>query len=253
MSHQRRLREVTFTLAYERGVDPVADVLHEHPTLQASRISITLGPTSAVQLVRLTGPPEATDRLQMVLENREFRPRSIGAEPCRVTSTVYPLECTPRRRLCCVYVDELDDCPSIDSAIAAASGTGTICECNAHVGREQWRVLLRSDECVGDLFELVEETCTAGIDVELGHIGEATTWHGDDFVGSDLTGTQQQAIAEAAARGYYERPREVTIGELAAELDVPESTLSYRLRMAESQLVKRYLERHAELEDAPLV
>ncbi|ARS91881.1 helix-turn-helix domain-containing protein [Natrarchaeobaculum aegyptiacum] len=248
MTLDRRLREVTFTVTYERGVDPIADVLHEQPALQASRISVTLGSSSSVQLIRFTGPPAAVDRLQTALEECTFRPQLIGDGPCQATSTAYLLECTPRRRLWYVYADEIDDCPSIDTAVAAASGPGTISECNAHAGRERWRVLLRSDECVGDLFDLVDGTCCPGIDVELEHIGEATTWHGDAVVDSNLTGTQQQAIAEAAARGYYERPREITVGELAAELDVPESTLSYRLRMAESRLVKRYLERHAELE-----
>ncbi|WP_299331855.1 helix-turn-helix domain-containing protein [Haloplanus sp.] len=45
----------------------------------------------------------------------------------------------------------------------------------------------------------------------------------------------------ALNHGYYRTPREVTLDGLAAELGVPRSTLSYRLRRAEERLVSGYL------------
>jgi predicted DNA binding protein len=41
--------------------------------------------------------------------------------------------------------------------------------------------------------------------------------------------------------GYYETPRNVDVGELADHLDVPRSTLTYRLRRAEAALAERHV------------
>lgn len=241
-----RLREFTFTLTYEPGEDPVADVFHEYPNLRAATIDVAVGRTSYVRLVHLTGPPTATDHLQTVLEDRDYLPRAIGTERCCGTSTAYRLECAPRQRLVYAYVADICDCHSIHNIASTYLEPGTIFEHRHRAGRERWRLLMRSDAAVGELFDHVEAACRPDVTVEIGHLGEATEWHGDAFVDADLTGSQRRALAHAAANGYYERPREVTIEELADELDVPKSTLSYRLRMAESRLVKRYLDRYSE-------
>ena len=52
---------------------------------------------------------------------------------------------------------------------------------------------------------------------------------------------QGRVLEVAAQNGYYETPRETTLDELAAELDCPRSTVSYRLRKAEAALVEAYL------------
>ncbi len=56
-----------------------------------------------------------------------------------------------------------------------------------------------------------------------------------------LSPEQEAALRAAVEHGYYESPREVDVGELAEHLDVPRSTLTYRLRRAEEQLAKQYV------------
>jgi len=63
---------------------------------------------------------------------------------------------------------------------------------------------------------------------------------GDDGT-ADLSAEQAAALRAAVEHGYYESPREVNVGELADHLDVPRSTLTYRLRRAEEQLAKQYV------------
>lgn len=53
----------------------------------------------------------------------------------------------------------------------------------------------------------------------------------------ELTQKQRQAITTAVAAGYYETPREVSLGEIADRLDITKSALSQRLKAAESKLV----------------
>jgi predicted DNA binding protein len=52
-----------------------------------------------------------------------------------------------------------------------------------------------------------------------------------------LTERQREVVAEAVERGYYELPRNCTLTDLAAELDVDESVVSRILRRAESRIV----------------
>ncbi|ELY85169.1 bacterio-opsin activator HTH domain-containing protein [Natrialba taiwanensis DSM 12281] len=45
----------------------------------------------------------------------------------------------------------------------------------------------------------------------------------------------------AVEYGYYETPRQIDLSELADRLDVPRSTLSYRLRRAEATLASTFV------------
>lgn len=54
-----------------------------------------------------------------------------------------------------------------------------------------------------------------------------------------LTDRQRRALTTAVERGYYDTPRECTLTDLAAELDVAKSTLSEVLHRAEGTVLKR--------------
>ena len=49
-------------------------------------------------------------------------------------------------------------------------------------------------------------------------------------------------MTTAVEHGYYETPREIDLSELAEKLDVPRSTLTYRVRRAEAQIAKQFVE-----------
>ncbi|MDZ7850526.1 MAG: helix-turn-helix domain-containing protein [Halodesulfurarchaeum sp.] len=53
-----------------------------------------------------------------------------------------------------------------------------------------------------------------------------------------LTDKQQEVVEEAVGRGYYANPREASLADLAAELDVTRSALSQRLNAVEAKLIK---------------
>ncbi len=54
----------------------------------------------------------------------------------------------------------------------------------------------------------------------------------------DLTEKQRTAAVRAMAAGYYERPRETSLEELAEDLGISKSALSQRLSAVESKLAK---------------
>ncbi|WP_226007155.1 helix-turn-helix domain-containing protein [Natrinema salinisoli] len=57
-----------------------------------------------------------------------------------------------------------------------------------------------------------------------------------------LTDPQQEAIAEAYRQGYYDVPREISLEELANELDISHQALSERLRRANRVLAGEQLD-----------
>jgi predicted DNA binding protein len=59
-----------------------------------------------------------------------------------------------------------------------------------------------------------------------------------------LTAKQREALELALERGYYERPRDATLSDLAELLGITKSAVSQRLRSAESKLVNHALGRH---------
>ncbi len=55
---------------------------------------------------------------------------------------------------------------------------------------------------------------------------------------SSLTPKQRRGLELAVVRGYFDDDHDVTLGELAEELDISKSALSQRLRTAQAKLVK---------------
>lgn len=53
---------------------------------------------------------------------------------------------------------------------------------------------------------------------------------------SSLTGTERETAIRAVEAGYYEQPRETSLGELADELGISESVTSQRLNAIEAKL-----------------
>lgn len=63
--------------------------------------------------------------------------------------------------------------------------------------------------------------------------------------GSLLTDTQERVVHRAVEAGYYDTPRECSLTELAAELDVAKSTASETLHRAEGKIIRAFADRGA--------
>ena len=100
-----------------------------------------------------------------------------------------------------------------------------------------------ADRNAGALYDAIAEQLRDGLSLELEQIAERSDW-------SDRTLTltlarlpyeQREALEAALDHGYYTTPRQVTICELSDALDVPRSTLQYRLRRAEATVVEQFV------------
>ncbi|WP_340097908.1 helix-turn-helix domain-containing protein [Salinibaculum salinum] len=236
-----RLREFTFRLHYEAGNDPVMDLFHDNPDVSASALDICTGSGSYLRLLRLMGRPAVTNELEAVFGDHAHGPASVASADCCGTCTSFPLETTTGHRSLYLFVEGDSDCETIQTIVCSRLGRGTLSEVHYHDGVESWRILMPSDDRVGVLYDQISAALREEVRFELGHIGDAIEWEGTGVLAAEVSGSQERALREAVRQGYYERPRGVTLEELAADLDVPRSTLSYRLRMAEAELVKQYV------------
>lgn len=109
---------------------------------------------------------------------------------------------------------------------------------SAHGADDGWtfRVLFPEHDAVSTTYDACEEY---DIDVDIQQI-----YHLDDapsLGGFHLTDEQFTTVRTALERGYYKVPRETTLEELAAELDVSHQALSERLRRGHRTLIDNVL------------
>lgn len=86
--------------------------------------------------------------------------------------------------------------------------------------------------------ETVSKYETAGVSPDLRKLD---AYEGRERPIDELTDRQREVIQTAYDEGYYEVPREVTTGDIAAELDVDPSTIAEHLQRAERNLLSHHL------------
>ncbi len=98
-------------------------------------------------------------------------------------------------------------------------------------GRASWELTASRDR-LSNLVDLLE---TVGIEPTVESIQRAVDTEGL------LTDTQAAVLESAVEAGYYDTPREISLTELAAELDLAKSTLSETLHRAEGTVIREFV------------
>ena len=190
----------------------------------------------------------------------EVRVESVVAEgPARTTPLVWFSNVDP---------DELEDVLEADSTVAQyqrlledtdddewfyrlqyGEDVGSVCRAvyshggtvlGAQVADNQWtlRLLFPHRE---ELSQAVSEIEDRGVRIDVKRMVEAGADE-DLETTAALTEPQKEAIAEAYRQGYYDVPREISLEELASELDISHQALSERLRRANRVLASEQLD-----------
>ncbi|MFC4990576.1 helix-turn-helix domain-containing protein [Saliphagus infecundisoli] len=128
------------------------------------------------------------------------------------------------------------DLEALFSAVFTNNGTILDAECSA----DAWTFhLLFSDR--GLLSEAIPQLEDHGLQIEITRMIGAD--RNTDLGAMTLTEAQENAIREAYERGYYDVPRQLSLEELAAELDVSHQALSERLRRANKVLASEQFDK----------
>lgn len=81
--------------------------------------------------------------------------------------------------------------------------------------------------------------------VQITQSSDPTEYQRLEFDMEDITDKQREAIRIAVEKGYYEKPRRATLGDLAEQLDISRSAVSQRLTAVESKMVYKLVETRA--------
>jgi predicted DNA binding protein len=239
------LRELVFDVTYTSGVDPVADVFIEHSSLVSTSVTCTMTANNVWYLERFAGPPTALEELDTVLDDLTCcGGDEIDAERRYANWSYKVLSREQGSRTVCAYGIDVDTSRSIPHLAAVYIGEGLLYETERCADRCRWRILMPQDTRVEDLYDAIRTELPAGLEVEFDHLSDPNHW-GDDTVSvTDLPYEQREALEAAVVHGYYETPREITAQALAERLDLPQSTLQYRLSRAEAWLATQFVAEH---------
>jgi hypothetical protein len=248
------MREFVFDLVFEERPAPLAQLADDPVRVSSTSIGGCIDTDEFWRIERFSGPKEALGQCAEIGSEWVLAAEKITAESCTGESHVEVLERTDTECELYCHLKNLGDCESIPMLAAEYIGTDVLFEIERSPSRETWTVMMEEEDGVGLFYDAVQVSIQPGIRFEFGHIGQATGQRTALFGQKNLPGEQREAIVAAVKRGYYERPREITLEELSDVLDCPRSTLSYRLRSAESKLAKAFAlnEGGDELQSLPL-
>ncbi|UPV76509.1 helix-turn-helix domain-containing protein (plasmid) [Halorussus limi] len=235
------MRAFSFALEYEGGADPVADAFRAHSDLYGHSLACAVVPDHCWRVDRLTGPTEALERAEAAYAESGHAADCFGADGCGRDLRVEALHRDPSTRILFTGWTRTEGCRSIPHLALEYLGPGVLFATERHGPRYEWHVLMPSDANLGELSDVIRTAAGAGVRFDLRQVTDESAWLSAYSGRPALPYTHYEAMAAAVERGYYETPREITVAELAEELDLPRSTLSYRLRRAEAELAQSFV------------
>lgn len=235
------MREFVFTIEYEHGADPVMDVFIEYPETRARTLSCHVSRGNLWRIDRIVGPSDALDRLDDIFMDPVHCNECIGERHCHTDWVYEILAADSTGRTVYTYQPKASDCHSVPHLATCYFGDGVVCRAERREDRYVWRLLLREDGSVREMYDALVEELRDGLSVNFEQIGAPSPWVAEARSTVELPYEQRIAVEAAVEHGYYQTPRAISMAELADRLDVPRSTLQYRLQRAESWIVSRFV------------
>ncbi|QKY22186.1 helix-turn-helix domain-containing protein (plasmid) [Halolamina sp. CBA1230] len=235
------MRELVFALEYEPGCNRVADALADHPDARVRSLSLHATAERLWRVDHATGTPEALNAIEDAFLNGDYYADCLATEDCNATQTTRVLDRTDDALILYSDWERTPTCASVPHIARDHLGDGVLFE-TRHEGRHYtWRLIHSGEGDVAAFFDALEAAVGECAQMEMLRTADTTSARGSDGTPSGLPPAQEAALQAAVEHGYYESPREVDVGELAEHLDVPRSTLTYRLRRAEEHLAKQHV------------
>jgi len=236
------MRELVFALEYRPGHNGVADALADHPDARIRSLSLHATDERLWRVDHATGSPDALDAVEATVLDADYYADCLATADCGATRHTEVLDRTDGALVIYSRWTRTPDCASVPHIARDHLGEGLLFD-TRHEGRHYtWRIIHSGAGDAAAFREALEAALGDGVQLEMLRTAASEGPTGDAAAGPDgLSADQEAALRAAVAHGYYETPREVDVGGLADHLDVPRSTLTYRLRRAEAALARRYV------------
>jgi len=242
------MREFVFTMEYDSGTNPVADVLATYPDTTIRSLSCHVTTDSLWRVDHAEGSAEALAELEDAYMTADYFADCLLRDDCGADCETQVLDRSNGTLVVYTYWERTAVCTSVPHIALEYLGDGLLFETYRDGRSYRWRIVLGQGEPIHDFFDALSDEvgeCT-GIDVL------RLTELDPDRNGTDheepLPAEQQAALQAAVDHGYYETPRRIELSALAETLEIPRSTLSYRLRRAEAVLATAFVDTEASIE-----
>jgi hypothetical protein len=234
------MREYVFAAEYESGADPLMDVFIDNPSLIGRALRVSVSSAGLWRVDRFTGPSEALECLETVVTDPIVCNECLGVhQNCSYESEYEVVEDGPESRLVYAYTSGGRYCHSVPHLVARTFGEGPLFDARRRGNVYEWRVLLPGEGAGGEVFDRLQDGLPDGVSLSLKQVGTPSSWSPVDISQTALSHDQRRAIETAVDLGYYETPRAASLGDIADVLDIPKSTLRYRLRHAEQWVTEQ--------------
>jgi predicted DNA binding protein len=236
------MRELTFAIEYDSGADPLMDVFIDRPGLRAHSIDGFVTADRFWRIERIAGPESGLDRVEAVRFDDDRCAEAVTERSCDATRYHDVLERSANGLVLYSYLEDIRECESVHTLAGRHLPPGLIFESRRRESSQWWRILMRSDQKVGVFYDELGARLRDGLSFRMGHLRDASGWRREPPATAALPEEQEAALRAAIDAGYYDPPRETTLDDIATGLGIPRSTLSYRLRQAESTLLHRHVD-----------
>jgi predicted DNA binding protein len=239
-----RMRELVFALEYAPGNNAVADILADNPETKIRSLSCHVSPNTLWRVDHVTGGERALDGLAETVANAEYYTDCLARRDCEADWETQVLDRTGDALVLYSYWTRTPSCTSIPHLALEHFGEGLIFQTTWVGQRYEWRIIAPDDTSYRGFRRAIEDEIDDTTGVTFVRVGDADDAAPDDGEPS-LTPEQDAAVRAAVEHGYYQTPRDIETYELAEKLNLPGSTLSYRLRRAEARLAEAYVTDHS--------
>lgn len=235
------MREFVFEISYARESDELMDLFIRTPEASSKALICSMGDAKLWKLDHAVGPTSTVEAATSLLTDTSYDQLSVSGRTYDARQYTDVLERESDRSLVYNYFEDLVRCDSVPTITNRYLNGALLFEVTRREDTEKWRILMEDDTKAGMLYDTLQGTLRDGLSFHFDHVGDSTGSVLDLFNSVAIRPEQFHVLEKAAEEGYYRTPKETTLGELAAELDCPRSTVSYRLRRAEAALVDEYL------------
>lgn len=233
------MRELVFALEYDPGRNAVADVLATHSEARIRSLSLHATADSLWRVDHATGASDALDAIEDAFLTTDYYADCLATDPCGATSETEVLDRVSDALVLYTYWERTPICASIPHLALDHLGDGPLFETHHEGRRHTWRIVHHEEADVHAFFDALRTETGEGVELDVRRLAELSPSTAES---DSLPRKQREALRAATEHGYYETPRAIDLAGLAAEIDVPRSTLAYRLRRAEAHLATRFLE-----------
>lgn len=234
-------REFKFVLRFDPGADELMDIFCQHESLSLWSSAIFVGGDHMWRLDHAKGMEDALSAFNEVFLDETRCNECFDVDDCETSRSYDVLDSQKTSQTIYTLRREISECQSLPNFIRNHVEKGTVFESRRTNDEYRWRVLYPGSYPIGDIYDLIDSHLREGVSLTVSHLTSTGNWKATERIVTDLSPEHWRVLNAAVSHGYYERPRAVSVADLASILDDPRSTVQYRLRTAEDRIMSQFV------------